>query len=141
MPINFPTPERCLLVQAAHWFIDRTRVPLPDDVYRRRPVELKAENSELRELFLALQLADFDMKTPHLRIRCPCICFREIAHAGDDVVTGSGQGKGGELAEATVAAGDEYSRQDDLLDQVLPRWSARHPGTAWAAPYLRCGEQ
>ena len=34
MPINFSTPERCLLAQAAHWFIDGT-MPLSDDIYRR----------------------------------------------------------------------------------------------------------
>ena len=61
MPPNFPTPERCLLVQAAHWFIDGT-MPIPDEVYRRAPVELKADNAELRELFLALHAEDCDLR-------------------------------------------------------------------------------
>jgi len=62
MPVSFSTPERCLLAQAAHWFLDRTKVPLPDDIYRRAPVELKAENSKLRDLFLALQAEDCDVR-------------------------------------------------------------------------------
>ena len=61
MPTNFPTPERCLLEQAAHWFIDGT-VPLPDEDYLSTPLELKAENSELRELFLALKAENCDLK-------------------------------------------------------------------------------
>ncbi len=61
MQISFSTPERCLLVQAAHWFIDGT-LPVPDDTYRLAPVELKADNSELRDLFLALQLTDCDVR-------------------------------------------------------------------------------
>ncbi len=62
MPIVFPPSDRCLLAQAAHWFLDKTNKPLPDDVYRLAPVELKADNSELRELFLALQAEDFDVR-------------------------------------------------------------------------------
>ena len=61
MPINFPTPERCLLVQAAHWFIDGTE-PLPDEVYQLAQVELKAEKSKLRELFFALLAGDCDVR-------------------------------------------------------------------------------
>ena len=61
MPFKFPTPERCLLVQAAHWLIKK-EMPVPDEVYLRAPVELKAENSELRELFLALQFANCDVR-------------------------------------------------------------------------------
>jgi len=61
MQISFSTPERCLLVQAAHWFIDGT-APLPDEVYLRAPIELKAESSELRELFLALLAEDCDLR-------------------------------------------------------------------------------
>ncbi len=60
MQISFSTPERCLLVQAAHWFIDGTE-PLPDEIYLSAPVELKTENSEMRELFLALKAGDFDV--------------------------------------------------------------------------------
>ncbi len=61
MPSSFPTPERCLLEQAARWFIDGT-MPIPDEVYQRAPVELKAENSELRELFLVLLAEDCDVR-------------------------------------------------------------------------------
>ena len=61
MASSFPTPERCLLAQAAHWFIDRT-MPIPDEVYRRAPVEVKEENSKLRDLFLALRSEDCDVR-------------------------------------------------------------------------------
>ncbi len=61
MQISFSTPERCLLVQAAHWFIDGI-LPLPDEVYLRAPIELKAENSELRGLFIALLAEDCDLR-------------------------------------------------------------------------------
>ncbi len=61
MPIKLPTIERCLLVQAAHWFIDGT-MPLPDEVYQRAPIVLNAEKPKLRELFLALQHEDFDVR-------------------------------------------------------------------------------
>ena len=61
MPINFPTPKRCLLVQAAHWFIDGNE-PLPDEIYLRAQVELKAEESKLRELFFALLAEDYDVR-------------------------------------------------------------------------------
>ncbi len=60
MQISFSTPERCLLVQAAHWFIDGTE-PLPDEIYLSAPAELKTENSEMGELFLALKAGDFDV--------------------------------------------------------------------------------
>lgn len=61
MPSSFPTPERCLLVQAAHWFIDGT-MPIPDEFYLRAPIKLKAENSELRGLFVALLAEDCDLR-------------------------------------------------------------------------------
>ena len=62
MPILFPAPERCLLVQAARWFVDNKTMPIPDEAYVRAPGELEANNSELRELFLTLLAEDCDVR-------------------------------------------------------------------------------
>lgn len=62
MPTYFPTPERCLLAQAALWFIDRNSVPVPDDAYRRAPSKFPTLFPKPRDLFLALLAKDCDLR-------------------------------------------------------------------------------
>ena len=97
MPSSFPVPERCLLVQAAIWFLDRTKLPLPDEIYLSSPLELPAENSELRELFLVLKAENCDLRgdfvvefTKHLgpNEAVESDCSRSISHLIDTEIVG-----------------------------------------------------
>ena len=61
MPIIFSTPKRCLIAQAANWFVKRID-PIPDQDYLAAPLDVSNENEKLRDLYLTLRANDCDLR-------------------------------------------------------------------------------
>lgn len=58
---KYPRPERCLLVQAALWFVDGV-APIPDKAFLDAPKDFSSDNPDFTELFRALKFAHCDLR-------------------------------------------------------------------------------
>ncbi len=58
---KFTTPDRCLLVQAALWFVDGVK-PIPDEAFLLAPKHFSSEQPDFSELFRALKIGGCNLR-------------------------------------------------------------------------------